>query len=106
MKRHVELAALVHSDRRRRREYPIRADAADAVPGKLVARRLALAFVALQKPRHEELLRERRQLHAAGLAVAYHPVGIVEVDHFDGRAWLRRVVRDLVVVARPARRAG
>ena len=38
--------------------------------GYLRARRLALAFVALQEAGHEEFLRQRRQLHAAGLAVA------------------------------------
>ena len=58
-----------------------------------------------RKPGHEELLRQRRQLHAAGLAVLDDLVRVVEVDDLDHRARLRRVVGDLVVVVRPARRA-
>ena len=50
-----------------------RPHAADAVPRVLRERRLALAFVALQEAGDEELLGQRRQLHAARLAVAARP---------------------------------
>ena len=39
--------------------------------GYCVARRLALGLVALQEARHEELPGQRRQAHAAGLAVVH-----------------------------------
>ena len=55
----------VHPHRRRRRELAERPDAADAVPRVFVVRLLALAFVAFQEARDEELLGQRRQHHAA-----------------------------------------
>src|SRR6185503_17337284 len=72
--------------------------AADPVPRILFVRRLALAFVAFQEPWHEEFLRERRQLDATCLSIFNQLARIVEVYDFDNRAWLRRVVRNLVVV--------
>src|SRR5262245_26541387 len=56
----------VDSYRGRRREAPERPDATDSVPRILFVRRLALAFIPLEKAGHEELLRQRRQLDAAG----------------------------------------
>src|SRR2546423_14083623 len=61
----------VDSYGRRRGEATIWPDAADAVPGIFFVRRLALAFVALEEAGHEELLGERRELHAAGLSVLH-----------------------------------
>src|SRR6185503_17163856 len=83
--------SLIHAHGRRRREAAIRPDAADAVPRKLLARRLPLPFVALEEAGHEEFLRQRRQLDAAGLAVADQLVRVVEADDLDRRARLRRV---------------
>src|SRR4051812_31735591 len=57
----------VHPDRRGRRDLVERPDPADPVPRVLLARRLALALVALGEPRDEELLRQRRQQHPPGL---------------------------------------
>jgi len=37
-------------------------------------------FVALEEAGHEELFRERRELHAAGLPVVHDLVLIVDVD--------------------------
>src|SRR5215213_7107787 len=45
------------------------ADVANAVPRIKIARWLTLRFVTLQKPRHEEFLRQRRQTNAASLPV-------------------------------------
>ena len=58
----------------------------------------ALGFVALEEARHEEFLRQRRQPHAAGLAVADQSRRIVGIDDFEHRARHRRVVDDRVVV--------
>ena len=62
-----------------------RPDAADAVPGILLAGRFALAFVAFQEAGHEELFGQRGELHAARFAVADDAIGVVEIDHFDAR---------------------
>ena len=61
---------------------------------------LALGLVALEEARHEELLRQRRQPHAAGLAVLDQLVGLIGIDDLDHRARRRRVVDDRVVVRR------
>ena len=80
-----------------------RSHVAHAIPGIQLARRLALGFVALEKPRHEELPRQRRQPHAPGLAVVDDSIGLVGIDHFDHRARRRRVIDDgVVVLADPA----
>src|SRR5438477_11881946 len=69
-----------------------RADAADAVPRVLLARGLALALVALREPRDEELLRQRRQEHAARAADRHQLVVVLELHHLRDRPRLRRVV--------------
>ena len=69
---------LVNADRRRFRQLVEWADAADAVPGVLDIRLLALALVALQKSRHEEFLSQRGQLHAAGLTVVDDQVRVIQ----------------------------
>src|SRR5207248_2375883 len=90
----------INAYRRSGSEPTIRPDATDAVPREFVVRRLALAFVALQKAGHEELLGERRELHPTRLAVVHDPVLIVEVDDFDDGTGLRGVIGDLVAVRR------
>ena len=65
-------------------------------------RRLALALVALGEARHEELLRQRRQQHPAGLADRHDLVVVLEVHHLGHRPRLRGVVGDLVVRPRPS----
>src|ERR1043166_2273295 len=70
----------VHADGRRRRTAALRPHHAHAVPGILFARFLAFAFVTLEEARHEELLRQRRQLYTPRLAVVDDLVLIVEVD--------------------------
>src|SRR5262249_4316465 len=64
---HLWINCLVHTDRSCCRDLVERSHPADAVPWVLLARRLALALVALGEPRDEELLRQGRQEHAAGL---------------------------------------
>src|SRR6476469_1008753 len=96
----------VDADGRRSRYATERSHAADPVPGIPWARLLALAFITLQEPGHEELFGQGGELDPAGLAVLDHARRIVEVDHFDRRARLRRVIRDLVVVLGAARIAG
>jgi hypothetical protein len=59
--------ASVHSDCRCRRKARYGRTPLAPSHGYWLARRLALAFVALEEARHEELLGQRRQLHAAGL---------------------------------------
>ena len=81
-------------------------DAADAVPGILLVRRLPLPFVALEEAGHEEFLRQRRELDAPGLPVVHDLVLVVEIHDLDDGARLRRVVGDLVAVVRTGRRAG
>src|SRR4051794_21490385 len=95
----------VHANGCRRREAAIRPHSADAVPRVFLVRRLALPLVALEEAGHEEFLCQRRELHAAGLSIFDDPVLVVELDHFDDGAGLRRVVDDLVTVGRPARSA-
>src|SRR5262245_42647699 len=94
--------SLIHPNGGCRCEPAVRPDPADSVPRILLARRLALALVALEEAGHEEFLRQGGQLDAAGLAVADDPVRIVEVHHLDGGPGLRRVVGDLVFVVRSA----
>src|SRR5262249_14431225 len=75
----------LHPHRRRRRDLVERPHAADAGPRVLLVRRLALALVALGEARHEELLRQRRQQHAPGLAHLDDLVVVLEVYHLgDG----------------------
>src|SRR5262245_27339099 len=74
--------------------------AADAVPGIRGVGRLALALVALQEARHEELLGQRREPDPARLPVLDDALGVVRVDDLDHRPRLRRVVADLVAVPR------
>src|SRR5438552_18987454 len=86
----------VYPDRRARRKPAEGPYAADAVPGVLLIRRLALAFIAFQEARHEELLRQRRQHDAAGLAVRDHFIRIVKIHDLQDRPRLRRGIGDLV----------
>src|SRR5438105_14307635 len=67
------------------RDLVQRPHAANAVPRALVERRLALALVALGEPRHKELLRQRRQEDAAGLADRHPLVVVLEVHHLGDR---------------------
>src|SRR5262249_26898810 len=73
-------------------------DVAHAVPGVFLARPFALAFVALQKTRHEEFPGQRRQPHAPGPAVIDDARGLVRVDHFDHRARAGRIIDDGVII--------
>src|SRR5690606_29151652 len=58
----------------------------------------ALSLVALQEAGHEELLGEGRQSGSSRLAVTDHLVGLIEVDHLEHRAGLRRVIGNLVTI--------
>ena len=75
-----------------------------AVPRIESRRGLALRLVALEEARHEELLRQRRQPHAARLAVADDALGIVGIDDLDHGARRGRVVDDVPVVVGPRAR--
>ena len=86
----------IHADGRRRSECAERPDTAHAVPRIEIARRLALALVPLEEARHEELLRQGRQHHAAGVAVVDDAVGVIRIHHLQHGPRLRRVVRNLV----------
>ncbi len=90
----------VHADGRRRGESAVRPHAADSVPRIFLVRRLALAFIALEKPRHEKLFRQRRQFHATRLAVPDELRRVVEVDDFDDGARLWGVIGNFIVVFR------
>src|SRR5207244_13046432 len=82
---------LVDSDCGSRGGAAERTHPADAVPRIPLVRRLPLAFIALEKPRHEEFFRQRCQLHAAGLTVVDDLAGLVEVDDLDHRPRLGRI---------------
>src|SRR4051812_7584834 len=71
---------LINANGRRGSELVIRANAADAVPGKLLDRRFALAFIAFEKAGDEQLFRQRVQLDAARLSHADNLRVIIEVD--------------------------
>src|SRR5687768_10621144 len=68
--------------------------AADAVPGVFDERHLAFAFVSLHEAGDEKFLRQRRQLYAAGLAVADDLIVIVEFHHLDRGPRLRCIIAD------------
>src|SRR5688572_14907297 len=88
----------IHAFDHSRREAAERADVAAAVPGVRLAGRAADGFVALEEAGDKSLARERRQAHAAGLAVLDElpPLWVVWIDHFEHRARLRGVVNDFV----------
>src|SRR5262249_45999921 len=75
-----QTVSLVHTNGRGRCKTAVRTHAADSVPGVGLVRRLSFTLVALEEPGHEELLRERRELHAPRLTVLDHLVRIVEID--------------------------
>src|SRR5690349_14178467 len=56
------------------------ADAADSDPGKLLAGRFSLSFVAFKEAGHEKLFSERGQLCSTGFAVTDEVVVVIEVD--------------------------
>src|SRR5437764_690182 len=84
----------VYPHHRLRRDAAERLDAADAIPGIFDARFLALALVAFQETRDEQLLRQRRQHDPARLTVVHHLVRAVEIDHLRDGARLRSVIGD------------
>src|SRR5919108_1989555 len=63
---------LIPPNRRRACQAAIRTHATDAVPGVSLARRLAFAFIPLEKTRHEEFLGQGGQLDAARLAIVHN----------------------------------
>src|SRR4030095_1737552 len=75
-----------------------RLHAAHAVPRILRVRLLALPLVALQEAGDEQLVRQRRQLHAARFAVRHDLHWIVEIDNLGHRPRLRGVIADLVAL--------
>ena len=80
---------LVNSHRCRFRQFMERPHAADSIPRVFFIRRLAFSFVALQKAGDEKFASERREFHAAGLAVVDDPIAIVEIDDFNHGPRLR-----------------
>src|SRR4029453_6740410 len=99
-------ALSIHTDRGGRGKTPEWPPPADAVPRIPFVRWLPFALVALEKSRHEEFLRQRRELHAPRFSVTDDGVRHIEIDDLNDRARLRRVVGDLVIVVRSAWRAG
>src|SRR5262245_20819686 len=97
------MRASVDPHRRDARDRPPRAHPADAVPRIGGVGRLALALVALEEARHEELAGQRREPDAAGLAVVDDPLRPIGIDDLDHGARLRGVVADLVAVLRAHR---
>src|SRR5205823_816504 len=93
-------SSLIHPHRRRGREAVEGTDAADAVPSVFGAGRLAFAFVAFLKARDEKLSGESGEHDAAGLAVVYDFVWIVEIDDLDHSPRFGGIVGDLVVLLR------
>src|SRR5579872_6184859 len=99
----VECAASVHTLDNLRLEPGERPDVPHSVPWIQLARRLALGFVALEKPRHEELTSQRRQAHAPGFSITDDLFGAIGIDYLDHRLGRRRIVDDSEVVLRYAR---
>src|ERR1051325_7659444 len=98
-----KITGSIHSFDDTRLEAREGADVSDAVPRILIALRLTLGFVTLQKTRHEEFPGQRCQTHAARLAIPNHTIRLVGIDNFNHRARHRRIVNDRVVVLRNAR---
>src|SRR6266545_2100880 len=82
------------------------ADFGDAVPGVRRARFATDGFVALEEARHEKLLCQRGQLHAAPGAIIYQFHGLAGIHDAQDRARLGRVVSNGEFVFRPQRHAG
>src|SRR5919109_470047 len=82
----------VNPDSCRRGQRTIWPHAAHAIPRVLLVRRLTLTLITLEEPRHKELLGERRQLDASGVAVLHNAPWIVEVDDLHDSSRLRRVI--------------
>src|SRR6478735_10196343 len=75
-----ECAASVNSLNDLRLEAGERPHVAHAIPGVQVAGRLAFGFIALEKSRHEEFARERRQANTSCFSVTDHAFRVIRID--------------------------
>src|SRR4051794_20805887 len=90
----------VYANSRRLGQSPEWAHAADAIPRKPFAGRLAFSFISLQEAGHEELLRQSGQFRTTGLAIADDQIRVVEINNLDDGPRLRCVVANFVAVGR------